>query len=311
MTNTQNIAGSGRFREELSAGKVRGLDTLSDSGVFCVLAIDHRDSFRAAVPNGENASADQLTQAKLALIRGVGARASGVMLEPELSLPQAITSGALSARSGFMAALEAQGYLQDPWSGPTELLDGWSATQAQQLGASAAKLLLPYDPDRSEHAAAQRAVVGEVAEHCAGLDLALLVEPVCFGMSPDERPDKVLRSVQQLTDSGLDVLKLEFPGNPDDPSGWAEACASVDAAATVPWVLLSSGVTFEQYRDQLAAAFAAGCSGFTGGRAIWRPMVEVAAADRDDAIAGEVVRRFEELVSLAQEHARPWDGRQR
>ncbi len=287
---------------------MRGLDTLAtDEGVFCVLAIDHRDSLRAVLP-GEVTDAE-ITDFKLQLLRGVGSRASGTMLEPEYSIPHAIESGALAGSVGFMAALEAQGYLQDPWAGPTQMLPGFSALAAKKVGASAAKLLLPYHPDRPEHAEQQRAVVAETAGLCAELDLALLVEPVAFGMAGPDRSRIVVETVQQLTGLGIDVLKLEFPGDPASPEGWADACAAVDAAAAEPWVLLSSGVTFEEYEAQLAVAFANGCSGFTGGRAIWRPASDAPETIRADVIAGEVVDRFETLRSLAISTAQPWRER--
>lgn len=289
----------------MTPGKVRGVDQLAtDEGVFAVLAIDHRDSFRSMV-DGEMTD-EQITQFKIDLISGVGPQASGVMLEPEFSLPQVIEAGAIAGSQGFMAALEAQGYSQDPWAGPTEMLAGWSAADAKRMGASAAKLLLPYSPDRPEHAEAQRKVVAETARACSDLDLALLVEPVAFGMENDRRPEIVLETVNQLTDLPIDVMKLEFPGDPDDRAGWDAACAAVDNACSQPWVLLSSGVTFEQYRDQLAVAFANGCSGFTGGRAVWRPATSAAVAERAEAISGVVSDQFGELRALAVSTATPW-----
>ncbi len=290
---------------ELTPGKIRGIDELcTDEGVFAVLAIDHRDSFRAVI-EGEVTN-EEITQFKDDLVSGVGAQASGVMLEPEYSLPQLINSGALKGSQGFMAALEAQGYMQDPWAGPTTLLDGWSVDAANKMGASAAKLLLPYHPDRPEHGEAQRAFVAEIGAICNELDLALLVEPVAFGMDNRRRPEIVLETVRQLTDLPIDVMKMEFPGNPDDPPGWAGACAAVDAACRQPWVLLSSGVTFEAYRDQLEVAFANGCSGFTGGRAIWRPAADAAPQDRLAAISSVVSDQFAELRAMAVATAKPW-----
>ena len=289
----------------LTPGKMRGLDTLAtNEGVFTILAIDHRDSLKAVLPDG--ATDSDITKFKLELIRGVGAQASGVMLEPEFSLPHAIESGALSGTSGFMAALEAQGYMQDPWAGPTEMLEGWSALDAKKFGASAAKLLLPYAPERLDHAEQQRKVVADTAGICADLDLAFLVEPVAFGMNDADRPAVVLETVRQLTDLPIDVLKIEFPGDPSNPAGWADACAAVDDACRQPWVLLSSGVTFEQYRAQLEVAFDNGCSGFTGGRAIWRPASDASPLLRREVIAGEVFERFAELRAMAIESARPW-----
>lgn len=289
----------------LTPGKIRGIDQLStETGVIAVLAIDHRDSLRAVI--GGDPSNEELTRFKLDLITGVGSQASGVMLEPELSLPQALEAGALKGSQGFMAALEAQGYLQDPWSGPTQMLEGWTALDAKKMGASAAKLLLAYSPERADHAAQQQQVVTDTAAVCADLDLALLVEPVAFGMADHERPAVVLETVRQLTDLPIDILKVEFPGDPSKPDGWADACKAVNAAATKPWVLLSSGVTFEQYRDQLAVAFENGCSGFTGGRAIWRPASDAAPEDRGEVIETVVHDRFAELRALAIAKAQPW-----
>ena len=228
------------------------------------------------------------------------------MLEPEFSLPQVIDAGAIKGSQGFMAALEAQGYMQDPWAGPTQMLDGWTARDAKMMGASAAKLLLPYSPDRPEHAEAQRAVVVDTAAACAELDLALLVEPDAFGMENERRPEIVLETVRQLTDLPIDIMKMEFPGNPDDPDGWGDACAAIDEVCRQPWVLLSSGVTFEAYRDQLAVAYANGCSGFTGGRAVWRPATNAAPVDRAAAISGTVSEQFAELRALTVSTATPW-----
>lgn len=293
---------------QLTPGKMRGLDTLAtNEGVFTILAIDHRDSLKAVLPGA--ATDQEIIDFKLSLISGVGPQASGVMLEPEFSLPHAIEAGALAGSSGFMAALEAQGYMQDPWAGPTEMMPGWTALDAKKFGASAAKLLLPYAPERLAHAELQRKVVVDTAAICADLDIAFLVEPVAFGMNDADRPAVVLDTVRQLTELPIDVLKLEFPGDPTNPEGWADACAAVNEACRQPWVLLSSGVTYEQYRAQLEVAFANGCSGFTGGRAIWRPASDASPMMRSEVITGLVSERFAELRELAISTATPWRTR--
>lgn len=290
---------------QMTPGKMRGLDSLAtNEGVFAILAIDHRDSLKAVLP-GE-ATDQEIIDFKLDLIRGVGPQASGVMLEPEFSLPHAIESGALAGSTGFMAALEAQGYMQDPWAGPTQMMPGWSALDAKKFGASAAKLLLPYSPERLSHAEQQRKVVVDTGAICADLDLAFLVEPVAFGMNNADRPAVVLDTVRQLTDLPIDVLKVEFPGDPTNPDGWADACAAVNDACRQPWVLLSSGVTYEQYKAQLEVAFANGCSGFTGGRAIWRPASNASPALRQEVITGQTSESFAELRALAVSIAKPW-----
>ena len=125
-------------------------DLANDKRRFGVFAIDHRDSLRAFVrpDDPDSLTAQEITDLKDQMVRAIAPDATGVMLEPEYSIPQLIDSGAKPATIGFTAALEAQGYLGDPEKGPTELLDGWSVEQAKASGASCAKLLLPYRPDR-------------------------------------------------------------------------------------------------------------------------------------------------------------------
>ena len=102
------------------------LDGISHNGRFCVLAIDHRDSLRKFLsPDDLDAvSADELTALKVDIVGELAPMATGVMLEPEYSIPQVADAGALPSRVGFVAALEAQGYLGDLGSAPTTVLAG-------------------------------------------------------------------------------------------------------------------------------------------------------------------------------------------
>ncbi|MDX1522865.1 MAG: hypothetical protein R3264_14655, partial [Anaerolineae bacterium] len=127
-------------KPELSPGKIRGLQTLSTpGGLFKVLAIDHRDSLRVLLdPNDpDRLPAAELTALKMAVIEQLAPEATAVMLEPEYSAAQAIVTGALPGQVGFLAALEAQGYLGDPYARQTTLLTGWSVAKAKRLGAGA------------------------------------------------------------------------------------------------------------------------------------------------------------------------------
>ena len=55
---------------DLTPGKIRGIDQLAtDEGVFAVLAIDHRGSFRAMVAG--DVSDEEITQFKIDLISSV------------------------------------------------------------------------------------------------------------------------------------------------------------------------------------------------------------------------------------------------
>ena len=276
------------------------LQEISVDGRFGVLAIDHRDSLRLFLSPGDpdSITAAAITELKRAIVSGVANHATGVMLEPEYSIPQ-LLEGTLPSGIGFVAALEEQGYMADPEAQPTAILPGWSVEAARDSGAAAAKLLLPYRPDRP-HAAQQEAVARSVVAECRSFGLPLVLEPLYFDLDqPNDRRRIVLETVERLSGLGADLLKLPFPG-PDNASRgeWVLACDEVTAAAETPWVLLSGGGSFETFRDQLIVAMSAGCAGFMVGRALWGEAAMASEGERDDVISDLVSARLLELRSI-------------
>ena len=279
-----------------------GLADLTHNGRFAVLAIDHRDSLRSvlAPENPDSVTHEAIVALKRDLVAGLAAGATGVMLEPEYSIPQ-LLDGTLPPGMGFTAALEAQGYMADPEAAPVGLLDGWSVQAAADCGAAAAKLLVLYHPDRP-HAAAQEQAVAEILAECRRVGIPLLVEPLFYALDdPSIRPQIVLDTVDRFAPMGPDVLKLPFPVDPDhdhDRDIWAAACSEISARCDMPWTLLSGGGTFESYRSQLATAMDSGCSGFTVGRALWNEAALAPPADRPAVIAELIAPRLAALHDL-------------
>ena len=193
-----------------------GLAGLSDAvGRFSILAIDHRDSLRHFLrpTDPDSIAASEITALKIEIVAAIADLATGVMLEPEYSIPQVLDAGALPDGVGFLAALEAQGYLDDPAASPTTLLDGWSIDQAKACGASAAKLLLPYHPDRPL-AGAQETFAREIAEGCVSVGLPLALEPLFYDLdSPEDRPRVVIETARRFIPMRPDLLKLPYPGS--------------------------------------------------------------------------------------------------
>jgi tagatose-1,6-bisphosphate aldolase len=298
----------------LAPGKARRLaTTATPEGIFTVLAIDHRDSLRVVLAPDDPAavSAAQLTELKLALLRGLGERPSAVMLEPEFSAAQAIVAAALPGRVGFLAALEAQGYLGDPEARQTSLLEGWSVAQAARLGASGVKLLVLYRPDSGAVAEGQEAVIAEVVADCARHEVPLFLEPLLYARAgvADDRRALVVETVRRLGALRPDVLKVQFPLDTvavPDRAAWRDACDELDAASPVPWALLSGGGSYERFRDQLQVACHAGASGFMVGRALWGEYATAPAGDRPGLLERLVRPRFDELSAIARTSGRDW-----
>ena len=268
-------------------------DLADAHGHFAILAIDHRDSLRQFLrPDApDTLTRQEITELKIELVAGIADLATGVMLEPEYSIPDVLDAGALPPGVGFLAALEAQGYLDDPEASPATILSGWSVQQAQACGAAAAKLLLAYRPD-GRLAAEQELVGRDIVAACHAIGFPIAVEPLFYGLTArDDREAIVIETARRFAAMQPDLLKLPYPGS-------ASACAAVTEIATMPWAMLSGGGSFETFEAEYATAHAAGCSGFMVGRALWGEAVR-APADQRSAIIADLVRpRFQRLSAI-------------
>ncbi|MEM7342152.1 MAG: hypothetical protein AAF467_26155 [Actinomycetota bacterium] len=286
-----------------SATARSGLEAVTDeAGRLLVLALDHRDSLRVEfdAEDPDSVPFDTLVQFKVDLVTGFGARPTAVMLDPELSIDPILGAGLLPSSVGSLCALEAQGYLGDPDARTNQLLDGWSPARAGAVGASAAKLLVLYRPDRGATTDAQDDLIRQVVAGCGEAGLPLFVEPVPYDVvDHHDRERTVIASAERIAALGPDVIKMPFPGDVDHPERWASACRGLDDSIDVPWAILSWGVGHDVFVRQVEAACAQGCSGFMAGRAIWREAVHT--ADRRDVIARVALPRFDALVAAAAE----------
>ncbi len=305
----------------LTPGKIRGLTTASNAdGIFTILAIDHRDSMRVVLDPDAPAAipAVALTEVKLWLLRELGHAATAVMLEPEYSAAHAVATRTLPGGVGFLAAVEAQGYLGDPAARQTSLLDGWSVEKAKRLGASGIKLLVLYRPDSPIADAQDRMIRGVIAD-CARYDIPLFLEPLAYVTEPGVTTDSpefaakrrriVVDTVKRLGALRPEVLKVQFPVDTryePDRAVWADACAELDDASPVPWALLSGGDPYELFRDQVRVACQAGASGFMVGRALWGEAVKAPPEDRGRLVESVLRPRFNELSAIARGHGRDW-----
>ena len=152
---------------------------------------------------------------------------------------------------------------------------------------------------------------------CRDADFALFVEPLGFDpatggkLTGEARRRCVIETARRLTALGGDILKAEFPYDPGvtDAAAWQDACTELDAAARVPWVLLSGGVDDATFERQVATACAAGASGVLVGRSVWAPSAMMSPAERDAWLTTEGRRRLDRLVQLVDPAGTPWHAR--
>src|SRR4051812_41818406 len=303
---------------QLSLGVRRSLQQCAQpDGTFAMLAMDQRGSLIAAM-NAHAAnpvSYRDIIALKRDVIGVLSPLASAVLLDVEFGYGACVASETLSGRAGLLLALEKSGYDGDPTERRTALLDNWSVEDTAKAGANGVKLLLYYHPD-APNCAEQEALVAEVAEQCHAWQLPLFVEPLHYSLDRSvkslpnsERRRAVIESARRLVPLGIDILKAEFPLNVEqspDQAEWAEACAELSEVCPVPWVLLSAGVDFETFLQQVGVACDAGASGILCGRTVWKETTQLDELARMRFLQTTATERFRQLSAFVSSRARPY-----
>lgn len=309
------------MKRELSLGKIRGLQELANAeGLLTITALDHRGSLRRAL-NPEDPGSVPFTQMrdyKLKLLKHLGPHSSAILIDPIYGAAAALSSGSIGGDQGFLVSLEATGYELEDGDRVTSAAEGWSVEKIKRMGASAVKILLYYNPGSST-ASQQEDFLQQAAEAARDHDIPLLVEPMTYSIpdGPEKgtaafaklKPDMVIDTAERLCPMGIDVLKAEFPDDPDhesDEGRMAEHCEALTEAAGIPWVLLSAGVGYDTFQLQAEIACETGASGFLAGRAIWQEAPGLPEGEQDDFLASTSVSRLDELTRIANRNGRPW-----
>jgi tagatose 1,6-diphosphate aldolase len=304
----------------ISIGKLRGLQQISDdSGRFTMIAMDQRGSLQKMLhpEDPKAASYAEMEAVKLSVTQALAPLASGYLLDPEFGVGPAVNRFVLPGRTGLLVALETSGYEKSGNWRLTKLLEGWSVEKVKRLGASAAKLLIFFNPDAPREVVDhQIKVVRSVADECRRLDLAFVCEPMSYAVDETEeafahhKAETVIRTAEALSPLGLDVLKAEFPGDPKvtkDPEEFRKNCERLSRTTKVPWVVLSAGTDFAVFRGLVELACQGGASGFLAGRAIWKDAFREKSLDRQvEYVRTQGASNFRALADLAHRYARPW-----
>jgi len=307
----------------LGIGKIRGLQQISTpEGIFIICAMDHRGSLKAMIEKeqlDDYVDYQEIVEHKLELCAALAPYASAVLLDPNYGAAQCIAGGVLPGHTGLLVSIEATGYESNPKGRLTTLLDGWSVEKIKRMGASAVKILVYYRPDLTEVADRQLKTIRTVAEKCLEYDIPFLVEPKTYLTKGEDsatsqfavrKPALVIQTARQITSFPIDVLKAEFPANAKyetDRAKLHQLCRQLDEASQVPWVILSAGVDYEIFREQVKIACQAGASGFLGGRAIWQEAIRFTDKnDRAKFLSTTVADRLKELAEIATKYAFPW-----
>lgn len=309
---------------KLSIGKIRRLQQLANErGIMAMCALDHRGSLLKMLSAGQSQGAgyQEMVDFKLDLCRVVAPHATAILLDPIYGAAQAIAAGVIPRTTGLLVSLEESGYSGEAEARVTNLLPEWDVKKIRKMGATAAKLLLYYRPD-VDVASKQLDTVQKLAADCVAEDMPFVVEPVSYRVankeaSPEDfakvKPKLVVETARQITALPIDVLKAEFPADLEyekDKARLSDLCHQLNEASQVSWVILSAGVNFELFYQEVELACRAGASGFLAGRALWQEATQLKSREeRLNFLETTVVSRLESLTELANACGTPWYAR--
>ena len=296
-----------------SAQRARALDRLaSPSGVITGAACDHRDSLQAVLAKrGLELDDAGITELKLRVASVLAPAATMILLDAEYAAAQAIAAGAIPGATALVVPLEAMGYGDVAKVAQTAFLEGWSPQKARRLGASGAKLLLPYRADVPDQAARQEDVVRTAVAGCR--DAGLGADRRADRLPPRRRGDGRRRPLRRARHRGRPPpgrararrAQAAVPGlggclprpSTRPAGGRSRGCCS----AVAP----SEDVIGGQIED----ACRAGASGFIVGRTLFDAGLVVDPDESRRALLERSRPLLERLAAIAERLAVPWRER--
>jgi sulfofructosephosphate aldolase len=273
------------------------------SGGLAMVAMDQRESLRAMLGTHIPAPVpdSDLTKFKLAVAAELGAYASGFLIDRTYGFDQVLADRLLPPSCGLILA--ADRLRHPPEGGPvveTSIDEKINPAHVRERGVVAMKLLLVWRPDENRDKRLEMAA--EFVRRCSGAGLLSILEGV---VRPTSNTDFDRLQVEAATELGTlrpSLYKAQVPRRGAGEREVARVCERISAAVPVPWVVLSQGVTIEDFPNAVRTACHAGASGFLAGRAIWSDTL----ADPGPLLRSRAVDRLKRLAEVVDRSARPW-----
>ncbi len=144
-----------------------------------------------------------------------------------------------------------------------------SPEEVARLGADMVKICMIFGQSSTEKMMQNFSFIAQTIENCHRVGLPVMVEPTTWGLrfkKNELKNPQILADMARIAyEIGADVVKTDFPENPEDMTIIAEACP-------VPIVLLGGGKTdsiADMLKDVLVC-IRGGASGIAFGRNVWQ-----------------------------------------
>ena len=304
----------------LTPGKLRGLQRISNpDGTLTMVATDQNSSMISMMKKATSTEPtyEQIADAKVMLSRALAPHCSGLLVDGYYGYWSTVAAYAVPPGTGLLIRVEKSGAGKNKVGAPCgEVEPGWGVDKIKRCGADAVKLLAQFEPDEFDSAERNFDFVRKMYEQCIEHDILFLLEPLHFAYNgQDAKSDEVLkRKPRTVIESAkilsryCDIYKTEFPGTygyeSDDVQ--MDNLKRLNDACTKPWVLLSAGVKYPEYKKQVEMAMKAGCSGILGGRAFWTEFFTYKTPEEMQKFAEtECADRVKELDAIVRTGT-PW-----
>jgi tagatose 1,6-diphosphate aldolase len=305
----------------LTPGKLRGLQRISNpNGTLTMVATDQNSAMIKLLKEATKREPTyaEITDAKVMLSRALAPHCSGLLVDGMYGYASTVAAFAVPPGTGILIRVEKSGADKNAAGAPCgEIEPGWGVGKIKRCGADAVKLLAQFEPGEYDSAEKNFEFTRQIYESCIEHDILFLLEPIHFPYNgeKEDSPSKIARKASTVIESAkylsryCDVYKAEFPGTlgVETDAQLADNLKKLNDACVKPWVLLSAGVNYDQYKKQVEMAMKAGASGILGGRAFWKEFVTYASpAERQKFAETECVRRVTETHAIVTTSGTPW-----
>ncbi len=286
-----------------SIHKNKHLSKMMDpNGNFKIVAIDHRAVYIGQLEKMGvlNANAECMAKSKNKIISQFNDLASAFLLDPAHVLYGECDEDIIK-KHGLLIGIEGNDYSSTEFNDKylTDIID---VKGISQNGGDCVKLFIYYYDDEPIRKKLIQ-LVKKVSADCDTYGITFLLEPI---LAPEYSKLATLeqvalnkKMVESFNHMGVDIFKIIFPSSLSEYSDdeLVTHVQSVTENIDVPFILLSSGVSVEQFERQLSIFTKAGGKGFAVGRTLWENCVNPEHANIEQ-YNKEMVEKFKSFSNI-------------
>ncbi|WP_058486542.1 beta/alpha barrel domain-containing protein [Defluviitalea phaphyphila] len=281
--------------------KKEKIKSLTKDGIFHIFAIDHRDVFTKAMEEKSKSTAkEDVLEEKIRLIQAVKDMTSAVLIDTFYFFDDSKLDQHLEMEKAVVGIERFDYNMTKIASGADYLTTDISIKELGENGCNMVKLFVLYNPETSL-ADKMDKVIEYVQDECEKFDIPFLLEPILHEYEQKDQLRLTKAMLTRLKKFNVDIYKILFPGNIKENSYEEnlEICKEIDEILDTPWILLSSGVPFDEFKEQLEIAGKAGACGYAVGRSVWGKYI------CEEDLEGMKLR-YKDVKNVADKYCNKW-----